>query len=74
MNVLVDGLTDAAKEEDDRLAGAALKGSERSITSCATGFFPGSDIGASRFPILHFADGTKRALELDELPLCLRRA
>lgn len=23
------------------------------------------------FPILHFADGSKRALELDELPLCL---
>ena len=53
----------------------AGKASEResvpSPISCAIGCFPVSDIGESPFPFLHFEDGTKRVLSLDELPFAL---
>ena len=61
------------KARDHGMAGRARSRKKaRSITSCATGFFRGSDIGASRFPSFGRngrAESPHRALDETELPV-----
>lgn len=69
--LLLDGLdTDAAKEAVISWLEAHGHGKRAVTYKLRDWLFARQRYWGEPFPILHLADGTKRVLELDELPLC----